>query len=117
MNTFDYILFFIQRALEVSVELMSPLLVILYFLMIAGLYVLHLYKGDRFGSFITILASVFFFFVIWNHPAFSWYKKRPFDGGYVYSWIMVAVYVYLPITVLVMGTHAYKKIKDRKTRR
>ncbi|MDY7001330.1 MAG: hypothetical protein SVS15_06070, partial [Thermodesulfobacteriota bacterium] len=82
-----------------------------------GLYAAHLYKGNRFGSFITILASVFFFFVIWNHPAFYWYKKHPFDGGYVYSWIMVAVYVYVPITVLMMGTYVYKKIRYRKTKK
>ncbi len=98
MDAWNSFWFVITRALQISVNLMGPVTVPLWALSMGGLAWLH-WKRPRLASLLTLFVAVMAFFVIWNHPDFAWYKARPWQEGYAYSWSMVLVYVLAPVVV------------------
>lgn len=102
----------ILRALEISLTVISPVSVLFYVTLVV-LVALAYRRGPRLGTFVHIMAMVFFFFVIWNHPAYAWYKRNPWNGGYVYAAVMIVVYMFLPLKA---GAIAYRLYRRRHRR-
>lgn len=113
MGTIDNLMLIVMRALEVSLTLISPLSVLLYLLLLGSVGYTYR-KRPRLGGFLHVMSLFFFFFVIWNHPGYSWYKDNPWNGGYVYAAIIVVVYMYLPLKVLDLGLRVYRRIRGEK---
>lgn len=79
----------------------APLLLAVW----AGLVWVSVRKGRELGGFLTLLAGVFFFFAIWNHPAFGFWQRREVNISYVYIGLVVVGFLYLPSLLLNLAAH------------
>lgn len=117
MELLDNVLAIVHRGLVVSTTLMGPWSVLLYLALMGVVYAVYFKRGGRLSSFIHLMGGVFFFFIVWNHPGYAWYKDRPWNGGYVYALVMVMTYVYLPMKIAIFFTEVVRGIlgthKDR----
>jgi len=112
-DLFDNILAIIYRALTLSLDLIDPLSVLLYLALMAAIYVAFLKRSRRLASFVLLAGQVFFFFIVWNHPEYRWYKARPWNGGYLYALVMIMAYVYLPMKLLQFATELVRNLRLR----
>lgn len=96
MGVWESFLFIMGRALVISLSLMGPVTILLWLSAMVGVIWMHV-RRPRLANVMVVFTAVMAFFVIWNHPNFTWYKQRPWDGGYTYSWAMVLVYVLVPV--------------------
>lgn len=108
MEILGNILAIVYRGLDVSVTLIGPWSVLLYLVLMGIIYAAYFKRGGRFYSFVHLVCGVFFFFVVWNHPDYSWYKARPWNGGYVYVFVMIVAYVYLPMKAAIFITEVVR---------
>lgn len=107
MEILTNLLLLVQRALEISLDLVSPLSAGLYLALLAAVgWGYH--RGPRLGALLHLMGLIFFFFVIWNHPGYSWYKDNPWNGGYVYALIMLVVYMYAPMKLASVGLRLWR---------
>lgn len=104
------ILVIIRRGLEVSIDLMTPVAIALYVIIMGIIYAAYYRRGSSFGALIHIVGGCFTFFVIWNHPAYSYYKHNPWNGGYIYALIMIVTYVYVPMKLAVFTTEICRQL-------
>lgn len=111
MNTLDILFLIVTRALEVSLTLATPVSVLFYVIFLGCITWAHHHR-PKLGSFVQAMGMIFFFFVIWNHPGYSWYKRNPWNGGYVYAAIMIIVYIYLPMKLTSIGIRLFKKYQS-----
>lgn len=111
MEILNNVLAIVYRGLEVSTSLIGPWSLLIYLALIGVVYTAYFKRGGRFYSFVHLFCGVFFFFVIWNHPGYSWYKARPWNGGYVYALVMIVVYFYLPIKAAIFVTEVVRGIR------
>lgn len=110
MQGLKNLLLLVQRALEVSLTLISPLSLVLYLALVAAIgWGYH--RSRRLGSFLHTMGLIFFFFVIWNHPAYSWYKDNPWNGGYIYALVIIVVYMYLPLKAASVGLGLWRRLR------
>ncbi|WP_461210105.1 hypothetical protein [Desulfocurvus sp. DL9XJH121] len=122
MQLLDNILDIVNRGLEISLTLTGPLSLLLYLGLMGVVYLAYYKRGGRLASFAHLMGGVFFFFIVWNHPDYAWYKARPWNGGYAYALVMVMTYVYLPmkiaifITEIVRGALGIEPPKPRRRR-
>ncbi len=113
METLSNLLLLVLRALEVSLTLVGPVSVLFYLLLLGSVGYTYR-RRPRLGGFLHVMALFFFFFVIWNHPGFAWYKDNPWNGGYVYAAIIVVVYMYLPLKVVALALRVYRRMRGEK---
>jgi hypothetical protein len=107
MQSLTNLLLLVQRALEVSLTLISPLSLALWLALLAAVgWGYH--RGPRLGALLHLMGLIFFFFVIWNHPDYSWYKDNPWGGGYIYALVMLVTYMYLPVKLASTGLRLWR---------
>lgn len=109
----DNILAIIYRALSLSLDLIDPVSAGLYLLLMGVIYLIYIKRSRRLTSFVLFMGGVFFFFIIWNHPDYRWYKNRPWSGGYLYTLVMIMAYVYLPMKVAMFATELWRNLRLR----
>ena len=107
----DNILAIIYRGLDVSINLVGPVSVLLYLALMGVVYFAYFKRGGRLYSFVHLMGGIFFFFIIWNHPGYAWYKARPWNGGYVYILVMIVAYIYLPMKIAIFITEVVRGIR------
>ncbi|MBU1002400.1 MAG: hypothetical protein KKE73_07740 [Proteobacteria bacterium] len=110
MQILDNILAIIYRALSISLDLIGPFSVLLYLALMSIIYLAYFKRGLRLGSFVHIMGCIFFFFIVWNHPDYRWYKGRPWNGGYIYTLVMIVAYVYLPMKLAMFATELWRSL-------
>ncbi|BBD08775.1 hypothetical protein [Desulfovibrio ferrophilus] len=113
MQILDNTLAIIYRALSISLNLIGPVSLLLYLALMCLIYLAYYKRGLRLGSFVHIMGCIFFFFIVWNHPGYRWYKMRPWNGGYVYTLVMIVVYVYLPMKLVMFGTELWRNLTPK----
>lgn len=89
----------------------SPWAVPLAAALLAGLVWVSVRKGRELGGFLTLLVGVFLFFAIWNHPAFGFWQRRAVNIGYLYVWLVVAVFFFLPALTLHVAVHYVLRVR------
>ncbi|NJB68823.1 hypothetical protein GGQ74_002496 [Desulfobaculum xiamenense] len=104
----ELLLVLVMRALEVSTDLMTPIAILIYIATMALIYFIYFTRSHKFGSLIHIIGGVFLFFVIWNHPDYIYYKRNPWNGGYLYAVIMIVAYVYVPMKIATLATEFWR---------
>lgn len=108
MQILDNILAIIYRALVISLDLLGPVSVLLYLALMSLISLAYYKRGLRLGSFVHLMGCIFFFFIVWNHPGYTWYKDRPWNGGYVYALVMIVAYVYLPMKLVMFFSEFWR---------
>jgi len=115
MGAWDSFLFILGRAFEMSPSLMGPVTILLWLSAMAGLAWMQ-GRRPRLANLLAVFTAVMAFFVIWNHPNFIWYKRRPWDGGYAYAWTLVLIYVLVPVVAMRLLRQLWLWIQDQDWR-
>lgn len=108
-QTFSAVIFIFMRGLEVSLTIMTPLTLFFYAATFAVVYAAYFYKGSKFGALVHTIGGLFLFFLVWNHPAYGYYKRNPWNGGYVYAAVMIITYLYVPMKLAVFATEFWQR--------
>lgn len=97
---FEALISIFSRAYEIGQTVMTPVPTLLYASCFFLILLAYIKKSHRFGVMLLHFTLVLFFFIIWNHPAFRYFKFNPWHGGYAYVFIMLAVMIYIPIRLI-----------------